>query len=91
MLGSTGATLAGQLNISPGVLVLTALPHALPELVALFLPLAAWTIASRRDEWHELLAATFVTTAIAIPVLIAAATWEAYVWPHLLEAVSPIV
>ena len=60
------------------------LPHALPELVALFLPLAAWTIASRRDEWRDLLAATFVTVAIAIPVLVAAATWEVYVWPQIL-------
>ena len=73
----------------PGVLVLTILPHAIPELVALFLPLAAWMIASRRDEWHDLLAATFVTVAIAIPMLIAAATWEIYVWPHILAAVSP--
>jgi hypothetical protein len=89
VLGSDGATLAGQLDISPGVLVLTVLPHALPELVALFLPLAAWTIASRRDEWHELLAATFATTAIAIPVLVAAATWETYAWPELLQAASP--
>ena len=34
------------------------LPHALPELAALFLPLAAWTLASRRGAWDELLAAT---------------------------------
>ena len=46
-------------------------------------------IASRRDEWHDLLAATFVTVAIAIPTLVAAATWEIYVWPHILAAVSP--
>jgi hypothetical protein len=91
ILGSQGATLAAQLDISPGTLMLTVLPQALPELVALFLPLAAWTIASRRDEWHELLAATFVTTAIAIPILVAAATWEAYVWPHVLEVASPVV
>jgi hypothetical protein len=91
VLGSQGATLAAQLDISPGTLLLTALPQALPELVALFLPLAAWTIASRRDEWHELLAATFVTTAIAIPILVAAATWEAYVWPTVLKLASPIV
>ena len=89
-LGLTGAQLAGQLEISPGVLVLTVLPHAMPELVALFLPLAAWTIASRRDEWHDLLAATFATVGVAIPVLVAAATWEIYVWPHLLAAVSPL-
>ena len=88
-LGLTGAQLAGQLGISPGVLVLTILPHAVPELVALFLPLAAWVIASRRDEWHDLLAATFATVAVAVPVLVAAATWEIYVWPHILAAVSP--
>jgi hypothetical protein len=88
-LGLTGAQLAGQLEISPAVLVLTILPHAIPELVVLFLPLAAWVIASRRNEWRELLAATFVTVAIAIPVLICAAVWETVVWPQILIAVSP--
>jgi len=87
-LGLTGAQLANQLEISPGLLVLTVLPHALPELVALFLPLAAWTIASRRNEWHDLLAATFVTVAVAIPILLAAAAWEVYAWPEILAGVS---
>ena len=90
-LGYGGAQLAGYLQISPGVLVLTVLPHAVPELVALFLPLAAWTIASRRGEWQDLLAATFATVAVAIPVLVAAATWETYVWSHIVQAVSPAV
>ena len=49
------------------------LPHALPELIALFLPLAAWIVASRRGDWDELLAATFVTTLLAAPVLVLAA------------------
>jgi Stage II sporulation protein M len=89
-LGLTGAQLALQLDLSPGALVLTVLPHALPELVALFLPLAAWTIASRRDEWHDLLAATMATVAIAIPMLVVAATWETYVWPQLLRSASPL-
>jgi uncharacterized membrane protein SpoIIM required for sporulation len=66
------------------------LPHALPELTALFLPLAAWLIASRRGEWNQLLAATLVTVLIAIPVLLLAATVEVYVWPHILEALSPV-
>jgi hypothetical protein len=90
IIGYNGATLAGQLDISTGLLVLTVLPHALPELVALFLPLAAWTIASRRDEWNDLLAATVATVAIAIPMLVAAATWEVYVWPQILKSVSPV-
>jgi hypothetical protein len=90
VLGSTGATLAGQLDVSPAVLMLTVLPHALPELTALFLPLAAWTIASRRGEWGDLLAATLVTVTLAVPTLVCAALWETYVWPYLLRAVSPI-
>jgi stage II sporulation SpoM-like protein len=89
-LGSTGATLADQLHVSTGTLILTALPHAIPELTALFLPLAAWTIASRRSEWADLLAATVVTVAIAVPILVWAALWETYVWPHLLRGVSPV-
>jgi uncharacterized membrane protein SpoIIM required for sporulation len=59
-----------------------------PELIALFLPLAAWIIASRRGAWEELLAATFVTTAIAIPLLVTAAFIEVYVSPHLLIALG---
>jgi hypothetical protein len=89
-LGLTGAQLSAQLAISPGALVLTVLPHAIPELVGLFLPLAAWTIASRRNQWHDLLAATFATVAVAIPLLVVAATWETYAWPRILAAVSPV-
>ena len=88
-LGFQGATIAKQLHIERWELIVTVLPHAIPELCALFLPLAAWLIASRRGEWNQLLAATFVTVLLAIPTLIIAATIEVYVWPHLLEAVSP--
>jgi hypothetical protein len=88
-LGLVGATIAWDEHISAPLLVLTALPHALLELTAVFLPLAAWTIASRKGEWDQLLAATMVTVAIAIPMLIVAATWEVFVWPQILAAVSP--
>lgn len=88
-LGFQGSTIAYQLHISHAVLILTVLPHAVPELTALFLPLAAWLIASRRGEWNQLLAATFLTVAIAIPTLVVAATIEVYVWPRILAAISP--
>ncbi|MGH2955750.1 MAG: hypothetical protein ACRDL6_01990 [Solirubrobacterales bacterium] len=88
-LGVIASTIADSVGISPGVLLLTALPHALLELTAVFLPLAAWTIASRRSEWDQLLAATLVTVTIAIPMLIASSIWEVHVWPYILEAVSP--
>ena len=90
-LGFQGSTIAYQLHISIATLLLSVLPHALIELTALFLPLAAWLIASRRGEWNQLLAATLVTVLIAIPALVVAATIEVYVWPHILEALSPVV
>jgi hypothetical protein len=89
-LGFQGATIASQLHISRLELILSVLPHAIPELTALFLPLAAWLIASRRGQWNQLLAATFITVALAIPTLLAAATIEVYVWPHILRAISPV-
>ncbi len=89
-LGFQGSTIAFQLEISHAALILSVLPHAIPELTALFLPLAAWLIASRRGEWNQLLAATFITVALAIPVLVASATIEVYVWPQILEALSPL-
>jgi hypothetical protein len=83
-LGLDAAARAADHGISPALLLLGLLPHALPELCALFLPLAAWILASRRGAWHELLAATFVTSAIAVPVVIAAAAVEVWLTPHLL-------
>jgi hypothetical protein len=90
LIGHTLGGVAGFLRVSPGVLLLGVLPHAIPELVALFLPLAAWIIASRRGEWEQLLAATFVTVAIAIPVLVVAAFIEVYVSPHLFATLTHI-
>jgi Stage II sporulation protein M len=84
ILGGITSSRAADEGLSPAVLLIGLLPHALPELVALFLPLAAWLLASRRGAWHELLAATFVTVAIAVPTLVAAAFVEVYVSPHLI-------
>ena len=84
-LGMTASSLADAQGVSPGLLLLSLLPHAVPELTALFLPLAAWLLASRRGAWDELLAATFVTTAIAIPVIVAAAGVEVWLTPHVLS------
>lgn len=90
VLGHTLAGVAGFLQVSPALLLLGLLPHALPELVALFLPLAAWIMASRRGEWDQLLAATLVTVAVAVPVLVVAAFVEVYLSPHLFVALTGI-
>jgi hypothetical protein len=88
IIGGEAAALAGQIGTTPGKLLLARLPHAVPELFALFLPLAAWMIASRRDDWHELLAATIVTVTIAVPIVLAAAAVEVWISPQLLFGLS---
>lgn len=90
VIGHSLAGVSRFLRVSPGLLLLGVLPHAIPELVALFLPLAAWIIASRRGEWEQLLAATVVTVALALPVLALAAIVEVYVSPHLFTALTHI-
>jgi hypothetical protein len=84
-LGSNAALMAYQMGMTPFELLTVLLPHALPELFALFLPLAAWSIASRRGAFQELLAATVATTAIAIPLLLLAAGIETWITPSLLS------
>jgi hypothetical protein len=90
VIGRSLAGFSAFLRVSPALLLLGVLPHAIPELVALFLPLAAWIIASRRGRWDELLAATLVTVAIALPVLGVAALIEVYVSPHVFTALTHI-
>jgi hypothetical protein len=84
ILGGGASSLAALLDVSPALLIAGLLPHALPELLALFLPLAAWTVASRGGRWHELLAATFVTVAVAVPILVTTAAIEVWVTPRVL-------
>ena len=87
-IGSQASSVAYQVGVTPGLLIVTLLPHAIPELVALFLPLAAWLIASRREEWDQLLAATFVTVAVAVPILLVSAAVELLVSPELLPELA---
>jgi Stage II sporulation protein M len=90
VIGHSLAGVSHFLGVSPALLLLGVLPHAIPELTALFLPLAAWIIASRKGEWEQLLAATVVTVALAVPVLVLAAFIEVYVSPHLFMALTHI-
>jgi hypothetical protein len=90
VIGHSLAGVSHFLGVAPGTLLLGVLPHAILELVALFLPLAAWIIASHKGEWDQLLAATIVTVAIAVPLLVVAALIEVYVSPHLFTALTHI-
>jgi hypothetical protein len=90
ILGHDSASLAAQWNMSSATLLGILSLHAIPELIALFLPLAAWTMASRRREWENLLAATFATLAVSIPMIIIAAAIEVWITPRLLLLVADV-
>jgi hypothetical protein len=85
-LGSTLSSAAAQFDLNDFQFLLLLLPHAVPELTALFLPLAAWLIASRRGDWDQLLAATLVTVAVAVPTLLLSVSVEVFIFPHLIQA-----
>ena len=84
VLGSGLSTLSEQLAMSPASTLAVLSIHALPELTALFLPLAAWLVAARAGAWSQLMAATIVTTALAAPVLVVSALVEVFVTPKFL-------
>jgi hypothetical protein len=86
VLGNATSTVSHTLGLHSAELLLALSIHAIPELTALFLPLAAWVVASRRGDWHTLLAATAVTVGLAIPVLLAASMVEVYVTPRVIVA-----
>ena len=88
VLGNATATVAANLGISELKLLLALSIHAIPELTALFLPLAAWVVASRRGDWHKLLAATAVTVAVAVPVLLVSCFVEVYVTPDVIRSLA---
>jgi hypothetical protein len=85
VIGNATSTVAANLGISELKLLLALSIHAIPELTALFLPLAAWVVASRKGEWEKLLAATAVTVGLAIPVLLASCFVEVYVTPRVIS------
>jgi hypothetical protein len=87
ILGHAASTVSAHLGISEAKLLLALSIHAIPELTALFLPLAAWTMASRKGRWEDLLAATFATTSVAIPILLIAAATEVWITPLVMRAV----
>jgi hypothetical protein len=84
-IGGILATASAQLDLSNSHLLLLLMPHAMVELTALFLPLAAWLVASRRGDWDQLLAATFVTVAAAVPALLVSVSMEVYLFPELIR------
>lgn len=73
-LGHALADASGPAGLTPAGLLLRLLPHAVPELVAVFLPLAAVIWLEHQGRHRDLLAAMATCTIVAVPV-VALSAW----------------
>lgn len=90
VLGHGLAGFSGYFYASPWRLWLGVLPHALPELTGIFLPVVVWFLAIREGKEHELLTLTGAAVIAALPLLATAALMEAYVSPKAFRALTCI-
>jgi hypothetical protein len=77
-LGHDLASAAQTLGFAPAELLARLSVHAVPELTALFLPLAACLALLRRGRAEDLAAAAALTALVAFPVVVCAAGVEVY-------------
>jgi hypothetical protein len=75
-------------SISSTHLLALVLPHAIPELIAVFLPLGLFLLEAQRGRLDRLGAWSLQAAAIAIPVLLCAALIETYVTPGWIAAAA---
>jgi hypothetical protein len=90
VLGHGLAGFAGYFYVSRWRIWLGVLPHALPELTGILLPVAALVFATRRGRQRDLLALTVAAVLVALPLLAGAALTEVYVAPSAFRALTCI-
>jgi hypothetical protein len=76
--------------VNPWRLWLGVLPHALPELTGMLLPVAVLLFANSEGKENELLARTIAAVLIALPLLGTAALIEVYVSPKAFRVLTCI-
>lgn len=84
-LGFQLADLSGYLHTSPVLLLIAVLPHAIPELIGVFLPLGLFLIQARRDQLEPLNRWTWQAVILALPLIFVAALIEGFSTPHLIN------
>ena len=75
-------------SVSSTHLLALVLPHAVPELMAVFLPLGLFLLEARRGRLDRLGPWSLQAAAIAVPVLMIAALIETYVTPGWIAAAA---
>jgi hypothetical protein len=83
-LGHDLASAANTLGFSAAGLTERLCVHAVPELTAIFLPLAACLSLARRRRFDDLGAAALLTALVAWPVVVLAATLEVFVTRYVM-------
>lgn len=78
-LGLTLHDAADTLNMSSSSLLMRAALHGVPELTAIFLPLAACLILGHEKRWNQLAAAAIFTAMFSVPILVATSAIETYI------------
>jgi hypothetical protein len=85
-LGHDLASAAHTLGLAPAELLARLSVHAVPELTALYLPLAACLSLVRRGRTDDLAAAAVLTTAFAAPLVVLCAYVEVFLTRYALPA-----
>jgi hypothetical protein len=83
-LGHDLASAAQTLGFAPGELVVRLSLHAVPELTAIYLPLAACVSLARRRRTDDLAAAALLTAIVAFPAVVCAAGIEVFLTPYVM-------
>lgn len=85
-LGEQLANLSAAAQVGSTHMLLLVLPHAVPELVAVFLPLGLFLLEARRGRLDRLGMWSVQAAGLALPLLLGAALIETYVTPVLILA-----
>jgi hypothetical protein len=83
-LGHDLAGAAATLDLTPAALLARACVHAVPELAAVYLPLAACLALVRRGRTDDLGAAALLCAAVALPVVFFCAGVEVHLTPYVM-------
>lgn len=82
-LGQALANIGQFYGVNQALVLLCVLPHALLELTAIFLPLAATLMLARKGQYNSLLAVVGFCALFAIPAIIVAGIIEISISPLL--------
>jgi hypothetical protein len=80
------ANISAFTHLAPAELIGIVSVHAIPELVALFLPFGLLLYSTYREDLHRLELLVWQSLAISLPIVLLAGAVETWITPHLIAA-----